>query len=503
MKKGVLFTTIGSIIILLISFIAFILPNEFSYAGNNSDSKIVLGKYNNREISYENSQNAYSSPFFENYMEIANFYQMTGNQAGAGNIEKDAFIKTLTQFGYEDYAKKSGYSVPTSSVNREIRKYFLDENKKFSEKSVQNVSSEDILKEKQSITRKLNYSRYYKDLFGSIDSYTSQIFGSKEGADIFGKTELFGEKYSDQEIDFIDSLSSEKRAFNLVFFDNASFPQEEVLAFANKNVIKFTTYDLKPITFANEKYAQKIYEKIKANELTFEDAANDKNATGGLIINDEFSAPTHYSLENLLENKDDIKIVTDLAKDDISKPIAYVKGFVIFKKVGENKAPDFSDEQTIGKVRSYIEGYEISVIEDYFNQRAINFKALAAKEGFDSACASFGVQKYDVPALPLNYGLVSIIDGVDTTIPVMEVAMKNENFLKTAFSLKMDEISDPLVFNKNNTKGICIIQYVENTEPDGEFYSKVGNIVYLDKSSCDTAILCSTGVYESLTNMNR
>src|SRR5574344_653625 len=129
MKKGALFTTVGSIIILIISFIAFVLPSQLG-SGQESTKK-VFGKYKSREIVYEKD-----SDLVNNLQSIQNnFYNTYGREPDNSEFYQNfynAFKTTVSQYAYEEAAKKAGYVVSEETVNRELRSYFVDETGNFS-----------------------------------------------------------------------------------------------------------------------------------------------------------------------------------------------------------------------------------------------------------------------------------------------------------------------------------------------------------------------------------
>lgn len=488
-KDRKVFITIGSIIILLISFIAFVMPQIGS---SNDGSRIVLGKYGEKEITYE--QNCL---IVENYSNLVNQYKALGYPINniEYQIQRQAFEQAICQTAYMNYVNKSGYTISDAMVNREIRKNFLNSEGKFDSDTLKFAKNEDIINAKESIKRNLSFSRL-----------TTDLLGTKDGSTLFGTTNLYGTKVSDQEIDFINSLSSDKRGFNMVYFENASYPDSEVIEYAKKNAAKFNKYDLEMICFKNKAKAVKIAEKLAAGEITFEDAAKDndnlKKYVGDdnkLILNEQ------YKIESLLENKDELKSVIDISKDAVSPIVQFndnagTEGFAIFKKVGDDTITNIEDENTIKDIKDYIKSYEVALIEEYFEKQAQQFKVIADKDGFDAACQALNVTKEEVSPFPINYGGVSIIDGMDTSINGLQTALKNENFIRTAFSLKLNEVSKPIIFNDGTVSGIVVIQYTTN-EGASEILAKSDFISTLDNQSCTKAILSSPKVVDTYENI--
>ena len=128
---------------------------------------------------------------------------------------------------------------------------------------------------------------------------------------------------------------------------------------------------------------------------------------------------------------------------------------------------------------------------------------------FDSACTSMNIKNVEIPAFPLNYGSVAIADSLNTSIEGLSSADTNEKFLETAFNLKMNEMSEPMVLNGY----VAVIKYTsDGTKPetadaetedaeandeetdnseDDNTADVLSNISDLDQSSANSYILSS------------
>ncbi len=163
-------------------------------------------------------------------------------------------------------------------------------------------------------------------------------------------------------------------------------------------------------------------------------------------------------------------------------------GYSLFCKDGENIRPDFSSEAMTGTVSSYMTSYEKGLIEDYFIARATDFTAEALASGFDTACARMSADNVEIPPFPLNYGSSTIFESVDTSLPGLALADENENFLRTAFSMKLNEFSEPLVINSS----VIVLQLTsETTEEAGSQPAAFSELTSYDESSSQAAIMNS------------
>ena len=146
-----------------------------------------------------------------------------------------------------------------------------------------------------------------------------------------------------------------------------------------------------------------------------------------------------------------------MAQDEISAAVETLMGYSIFKNDGGAIQPDFSSEDTLKDIQNYISTYETSIIEDYFSDMAKSFIKDAKASDLDTAAANYDNATIDeLAAFPLNYGSSGIFEAMDTSsINVLATADKNEDFLKKAFSLKLNEYSDPIIIGGD----IVVLQY--------------------------------------------
>ena len=486
MKKNTAYT-IGSLIVLLICAFCFVVLPAFTGSEGQQNKLPPFGKYNKREIAYEQDSDFYN--YVSQYGQMFQAYGQQLNEQTYYTVFKYAFDATVRKYAYEDAVNKSGYVVPQAAVNRNMVPFFSDENGNYSSKLYKQTDAKTVENLRKSIQSALVASRYSDDLFGSEE-------------DIVGSEALYGLKESDAELDFLKSYNANKRGFQMALFNTSDYPEEEKLKFAKENQAKFNKYDISIVTVEDKAKAQTVLKRINNNEITFEDAISEYSLNYFTNSEGKVTSAYQYQIENLLVNKDDLAILTDLAVDSVTDVIETSNSFSIFKKNGETKTPDFEIDEYKDLVSTYLRNYEKTRIEDYFTAKANDFIAQAAKSDFDSACTSMNIKNVEIPAFPLNYGSVDIADSLNTSIEGLSSADTNEKFLETAFNLKMNEMSEPMVLNGY----VAVIKYIsdgkeaeaadtndeetDNTEDD-EIADVLSNISDLDQSSANSYILSS------------
>ena len=486
MKKNTAYT-IGSLIVLLICAFCFVVLPAFTGSEGQQNKLPPFGKYNKREIAYEQDSDFYN--YVSQYGQMFQAYGQQLNEQTYYTVFKYAFDATVRKYAYEDAVNKSGYVVPQAAVNRNMVPFFSDENGNYSSKLYKQTDAKTVENLRKSIQSALVASRYSDDLFGSEE-------------DIVGSEALYGLKESDAELDFLKSYNANKRGFQMALFNTSDYPEEEKLKFAKENQAKFNKYDISIVTVEDKAKAQTVLKRINNNEITFEDAISEYSLNYFTNSEGKVTSAYQYQIENLLVNKDDLAILTDLAVDSVTDVIETSNSFSIFKKNGETKTNDFEIDEYKDLVSTYLRNYEKTRIEDYFTAKANDFIAQAAKSDFDSACTSMNIKNVEIPAFPLNYGSVDIADSLNTSIEGLSSADTNEKFLETAFNLKMNEMSEPLVLNGY----VAVIKYTsdgneakaadtndeetDNSEDDNTA-DVLSNISDLDQSSANSYILSS------------
>lgn len=438
-------TKIGAVIILIISALVFLPFGASAVFESFLARKTVntYGSYAGKKITYEPG-----TLFFNTASSIANAYKNYGinvDDQTYYRIMHEAYRQTILNMAYTDAVKASGYSVPKDAVNRYILPAFSDENGNFSQRMYNQISQSDLTSMRAEAESTLFYSRFVKDLFGTTDNAQ------------FNKQPLYGLKCSSNEAKFLAKMGEEKHTFQTVAFSTEEYPADEAVKYAKKNADKFTKYDLSIITADGESEAAAILKQINANEITFEDAASEKSQKYYSDSEGKISGKFGYQIDSIIDNEDKVPEVKNLAAGDVSQVIQTKRGYSIFKANGASVAADFDNKEIQDAALSYIKSNEKGIIEEYFIGIAENFAAVAATADFNTACEKFSKTMIELSAFPLNYGNSGLYEKTPDDAPYLA---NNAAALRTVFSLKMDEISAPVVLGSNVVVFKCAgIQY--------------------------------------------
>lgn len=424
---------IGSIFILVLSAVSFIFIPAMVRSGGKELPP--FGSYNGKNIEYKQDST------FANWMNyFAEQYKQQGQQINDNNyysLLSQAFNQTVLSYAFSDEVKASGYQVPEKQIDRTMKPYFNDSTGKYSAKIFRDTPESQKIAMRKSISENLVFSRYVADLLGDTTQGET-------------KTNLYGIKISQKEIDFITKMGNKQRAFNVAAFSTGNVPASESKAFLEENAGLFAKYDLSVINMDTESEAKTLLNRIKNSEITFEDAAKEESSKTYASDDGKLTSNYEYQLKNILSDEKDLEKITGTAAGEYTSVIQLKNGYGFFKVDGDKKDADTSDSAVIEEASSYMKINEYGKIEEYYLNRAKDFGIAAAKDGFDKACKAFDAKKTNLPAFPINYGNSELL-GTFPSEDAAELAGAeyNENFLEKAFSLKEKEISEPIVIGSN------------------------------------------------------
>lgn len=476
MKKGYWIGSFIVFILAVICFVVFGVGTEVIAAITGAGKPTSFGKYDGKDIEL-----VPGSDFANAVQNYSNYFQQQGQNLDENAyfyIYNYAFNAAVQSTAYKSAVKKSGYAPSEKTVSRVMLPYFSN-NGKYDPSLYAQYSESDKNAMRKDIRSSLTYQRFSDDVFGAGD-------------------DMFGAKASSKEADFVDKIASTKRGFEVAYFDKNSYPDSEVLSYANEHKDKFSKYSLSVISFDDESEAKKIHNQLLNNEVTFEDAVSEYSKkyysnSEGKITNDYA-----YQISANLDNEDDFSKISSLAKDALSEPVKMKNGFAIFKATGDAVPADFTNETTLSDVKSYIRTNESGRIEDYFMTKANDFVKAATAENFDEKAKELGVETVSASPFPLNYGELSFADKITSgDISALSGAGTNENFLEKAFALKENQVSEPIV--NGNYIVVLKLANTENVElSDDEKEHVASSLKEYDESSAQTAILTSDKVVNTV-----
>ncbi len=248
--------------------------------------------------------------------------------------------------------------------------------------------------------------------------------------------------------------------------------RKTTIEWAKANESLFRSIGLSKITItSSQKDAEKVLSQIKANSLSFEDAAKSHSKDSYADKGGDMGTRIFYDLKNEFQNEKDADAVMALKKGEIS-PVYKISNnaWAIYRVNSESSAPDFSKQSVLDEVKSYLFDREKSVMESWALAKADEFAAEAPKSSFAQAAKKTGLEAKTAGPFILNYGKPSFYfygqqvglfqepyRSLDTELVGAE---ESETFLTTLFSTAKNAISKPVVLDAS----VVVMTVTDDTE---------------------------------------
>jgi hypothetical protein len=428
------FVFIGTILILVIVVIAFVVAPAIVPEAGGAGVDLTFGYYNKAPISYVPGN--YLANAQANY---ARYMQGSINESNYQTISQmiwqQAFEETVIHVAILQTMEQAGYAAPESLVDREVAQLSqFQENGRFSAARYRSLSAADRIALWKEVRESLTKNRYLDDIF-------SLRLSSSEG-------------------EFVRAMAARARSFSLAAFPLDSFPDEEVAAYAESEPDLFRMIHLSRITVtSSDREAQQVLDAVKNGTQTFEEAARTQSQDSYAERGGDVGIQMAYELISDVPDSAERDSVIATAAGEYSPLVKVPSGWAFFRADEEPRAVDLEDPANLAKIRSYLRNFERGRMEDWLFAQAQLLIDAVGEEGFDEALEERGLRKRDFGPLPLNYGGVAITDSAQgrNLFPALSAeqiselvpAESNENFWRAAFFTPLETPSEPLVVGDN------------------------------------------------------
>jgi hypothetical protein len=412
---------IGTVVVLVIVIIAFVfVPAIVPGAGGGWGEELNFGFYDKIPINY-----VPGNFFARTREEYAQMYRNSiSDQSMDFQIWLMAFNRTVERIGILQEMKAAGYTAPEELVDEEVAALLMfQENGRFSAARYRQLDSATRMNLWRQTQEDIIENRYHSDM-----------------------EELLR---SSREEEFIVNMGSLRRTFDGAAFSVSSYPDSELIAYAEQNSDNFRSTHLSRITInSSEREARQILDSIKDGVLTFEEAARTQSQDSYAERGGDTGIRLVYELSTEISDAQQREGLVALARGALSDLLPIESGWAFFRAEENSYPADTSDPATLEKIRSYVMNFERGRVDAWFIGQAEDLINSTTLNGFDEAVYSKGLTKFTFGPLPANYGDLRIFpDLSSSSIPelVNNYASTNLNFWQTAFSTPLDTPSKPLV----------------------------------------------------------
>lgn len=418
-------TYIFSVIILAVVVVTFIaLPY---YRRTARSTSIDFGSYNGQAIKYQ------SGDYFAQErnilaQQLQNQGQNLNQQAKTYEIWRGAFERTVIHTAIMQAALRSGVDISTSRLDKTLTQYGpYTVNGKFSAQAYDQTSSQRRAQIRSLVRQELIGQTYQTDV-------------------------LNGEKSSTQAKQFLAKMASPERNFRFVGYNMNTYPASEVVKFGKANKRQFQTIRLSRITVkSGESAAKAILTKLKTSPNLFGELARSRSTDAYASKGGSMGTHTYANLKPNFESQSNLNKLFKMKSGQISGVIRAPFGWTIYRVDRAARQPDFTDPHTINTVRSYMERYDHSKIDDYFVKRAKAFASQAGKLGFAGAASAQKLTVHTTGYFPINYGNSFFLPQIKSGGKGLSLAQaaNNATTLQRLFGMKIGSISKPMTIGND------------------------------------------------------
>lgn len=424
--------------IIIISFIGAPIVTRYYSQGYSGD---VVGYYDGKEIKIG------AGGYFDRQLSsLMTTYQSQLENAGQSRpfleyqLYNQALTSTAVHLEAVSLANKAGLTISPKTVDKAIINAYTEYGK-FNEKAYKSVSPIE--------RKKLR------------DFYRETILAQTVMSDIASS-----QKVSSAEADFVAGMEYPQRKITYVAYDTNSFPDSELIKFAEENKDMFRKRELSQITINKQQDAERLYQDILKDPSIFEDMAKEKSVDNYANNGGKAGALPYAQLTEYIDKKD-ADAVFSLKTGEIAGVIKAKTGkYLIIKADGDVKDAELDKQDTLNYIKRYVMNYHKDVVDKYFYTMAEELKK-AGKESFASVASRQGLEPKETKYFPINIGNVDIFTSpkADPNDNIMSQAASSEDFYKAVFTTPVGDITGPI-----NLGNIIIVARIddEKTKPDDD-----------------------------------
>jgi len=426
---------IFSLLILIIIVVTFVGGPIASGTASRS-GRIVFGTYDGEEIAY-----AQGNYFARQYQSIAQQQQAQDEgqdlQTQLRNIWRQAFNQTLFHIAIMQQAQASGITVASSQVDRQIAQHpQFQEGGSFSAAAYERTSSQEKFALRNYLRESLIHERFVQD-------------------------KLQGTRTSQGEVDFVKSMGSPERKFNVVGLAFSDYPTEQVRAYGRENDDLFRRINLSRITIdSGRQEAERIREQLENRTSSFEELAQAHSVDRYAEDGGEVGRVYFYELQREFENSDQLDEVFAMDSGSTTQVLETRDAWIIFR-INQPAVPiDLESDEGVAEVRSYMESFERGRIEDYLIGEAEEIRDASQQGDFAAAVQTAGYELSETPFFPINYGNLPFFTRVSSNGEELQNAAFRQDLLIEAFSIEPETTTEPHVLR--NT--VVVMSLIEERE---------------------------------------
>lgn len=437
-----------SVLVLIVVVVAFVVAPAFGGMGGRE--RLIFGYYDGEPIEYEpdsyfaRQRDAYAERIESQSQQDSDNYQWQALQ-----VWKGAYDMTVVHTAILQQADKSGLVISEQKLDRNIAKYGpYRENGKFSAELYRNATNSEKIATRELFRENLIHDQWTQDLAG-----IPSIEAEKE---------------------FLQGMASPERRFRYVSFSLNDYPDGEVAAYAQENSRLFQRMNLSRISLRmKESEARKIYQQLKESPERFEELAQNHSSDENAEKGGDMGWVRYHELAGAFEESEKADLIFALEQGEVIDLVETSFGWAIYRCDEPALTPDFTDDEEIQAVRSYLIRNERGQVEDYFLNRASTFIDNAREAGFSTAATAANVDPAESQFFPINYGGSFFLKQIQTPDGngLLQRAQSNQRVLTDLFSVPQNDFTEPFVLGNS----VVVAQLLEERQAPEQEVQQIAN----------------------------
>jgi hypothetical protein len=289
-----------------------------------------------------------------------------------------------------------------------------------------------------------------------------------------------GRLTSSNEIAFYEEMIKNERRFEFVSFNFDMYPDLEVAGYGQANAADFRRIDLSRIQIRNGMdAAEEIRQRILAGTSTFEEQARMHSQDRFADQGGDLGFRYFHDLDRELADPAMAEEVFLLDDGDISQVLEGRSKDVLYLYRADSRVidPDFTEDDTLATVRSYLNESDLGLVEDYILTQADRFSVAAAQSNFQNAAADVDLTVHATEWFPINFRDLASPRRLTVTggQSLLAGASALEEFFVQGFALqRIGDVSAPI---RLRDKVIVLSFLDERDVPPASLRSDTGDTV--------------------------
>ena len=437
-----------SVLVLVVVVVAFVIAPAFGGMGGRE--RLIFGYYDGEPIEYEpDSYFARQRDAYAERIESQSQQNSDNFQWQALQVWKGAYDMTVVHTAILQQAEKSGLVISEGKIDQNIAKYGpYRENGKFSAELYRNASNSEKIATRELFRENLIHDQWTQDL-NNIPS-------------------------PEAEKEFLQDMASPERRFRYVSFSLNDYPDDEVIAYAEENSQLFKRMNLSRISLRmEESEARKIYQQLEESPERFAELAQNHSTDENADKGGDMGYVRYHELAAAFEESDKADLIFGLDRGEYTDLIETSFGWAIYRCDEAALTPDFTSDEEVQAVRSYLIRNERGQVEDYFISQAETFVANAGEAGFSTAAATANLPPTETQFFPINYGgsfFLKPIQSADGS-GLLQRAQSNQRVLTNLFTIAQNDFTEPFVLGNS----VVVAQLLEERQAPEQEVQQIAN----------------------------